>query len=205
MPVSTIDPRTALVVVDVQRRILAAPLAPHSAADVVARSIALAEAFRSRGLPVILLRDVASPQDATSTRIDARRPAPAPADATTATPAPAPAKVSPEVRAGELLVEGLATDDDLVIDKHTWGGFHGTGLDLRLRRRGITQVVLTGVATSLGVESTARAAHEHGYHVTLAVDALTDIDPEAHRNSVERIFPKMAESATTAELIALLP
>jgi nicotinamidase-related amidase len=64
--------------------------------------------------------------------------------------------------------------------------------------------VLTGIATSLGVESTARAAHEHGYHVTLATDAMTDIDADAHHNSIERIFPKLGELGTTAEIIELL-
>ncbi|WP_432586303.1 isochorismatase family protein [Streptomyces sp. HD1123-B1] len=103
------------------------------------------------------------------------------------------------------LAPGLGrTDDDIVVTKHTWGAFHGTDLDLRLRRRGVTQVVLGGIATSIGVESTARAAYEHGYHVTVATDAVTDMDPEAHRNSVERIFPRLGETGTADELIALL-
>jgi len=90
------------------------------------------------------------------------------------------------------------------VTKRNWGAFYGTDLDLQLRRRGVTQVVLAGIATSIGVESTARAAHEHGYQVTLATDAMTDLDPEAHRNSIERIFPRLGERGTTDEVITLL-
>jgi nicotinamidase-related amidase len=68
----------------------------------------------------------------------------------------------------------------------------------------VTQVVLAGIATSIGVESTARAAHEHGYHVTVAVDAVTDLDADAHRNSVEKVFPKLGETGTTEEVLKLL-
>ena len=95
------------------------------------------------------------------------------------------------------------TDSDIVVTKQQWGAFYGTDLDLQLRRRGVTQVVVTGIATSIGVESTARAAHEHGYHVTVAVDAVTDMDADAHRNSVEKIFPRLGET-DTAEAIAKL-
>ena len=94
--------------------------------------------------------------------------------------------------------------EDIVVTKRNWGSFHGTDLDVHLRRRGITQVVLTGVATSLGVESTARAAHEHGYHVTLATDAMTDLSADAHDNSVRRIFPLLGETGTTSEILELL-
>ncbi|HEX9353187.1 MAG TPA: isochorismatase family protein [Streptosporangiaceae bacterium] len=72
------------------------------------------------------------------------------------------------------------------------------------RGRGVTQIVLTGVSTSGGVESTARAAHEHGYHVVLATDAMTDRDASAHDNSVQRIFPRLGETATTDDILAML-
>lgn len=75
---------------------------------------------------------------------------------------------------------------------------------MQLRRRGVTQVVLGGVATAIGVESTARSAYEHGYHVTIATDAITDMDAEMHRNSVERVFPRLGESDTAAAIIELL-
>ena len=94
--------------------------------------------------------------------------------------------------------------EDHVVTKRTWGAFTNTGLDEHLKKLGVTQVVILGVATSIGVESTARHAYENGYHVTLAVDAMTDMNADAHTNSITRIFPRLGESGTTQEIIALL-
>jgi nicotinamidase-related amidase len=93
---------------------------------------------------------------------------------------------------------------DHLITKRRRNAFHDTGLDTLLRDLGVTQVVLTGISTSSGVESTARAAYDYGYHVVLATDAMSDPDAEAHRNSVERILPKTGETATTAEIAAMV-
>jgi len=90
------------------------------------------------------------------------------------------------------------------VTKLRWGAFHEISLDSYLQDLGVTQIVLAGVATSRGVESTARAAHEHGYNVVLATDAMTDVDADAHHNSVARIFPKLGETATTAEVLEML-
>jgi nicotinamidase-related amidase len=187
MTVSTLDPKTALVVIDLQERIVGAPVVPIPAADVVARTAELAAAFREHGLPVVLVKVGATPDEATPGRTQARR----------AGGAPRPA-------GGEDIVDDIRGEGDIIVHKRNWGAFYGTDLDLHLRRRGITQIVLTGIATSIGVESTARAAHEHGYHVALASDAMTDINADAHANSVERIFPMLGELGTTAEIIELL-
>ena len=88
--------------------------------------------------------------------------------------------------------------------KQTWGAFTNTGLNEHLKNLGVTQVVIAGVATSIGVESTARQAHELGYHVTLAIDAMMDLNPDAHANSTTRIFPRLGETGTTQEIVALL-
>ena len=190
MTLSTLDPQTALVVIDLQGGTVATPKVPIPAADVVARAVELTGAFRAHGLPVVLVRFTTAPDgaDATPGRIGAAR------------------------RSGggrppegyDVILDELRGENDIIVTKRNWGAFFGTDLDLQLRRRGVTQVVLAGVATSIGVESTARAAHEHGYHVTLATDAMTDINEEAHRNSIERIFPMLGESGTTAEIIELL-
>ena len=82
--------------------------------------------------------------------------------------------------------------------KRTWGAFTNTDLDDWLKKNGVTQVVVCGVATSAGVESTARFAQELGYNVTLATDAMTDMSAEAHENCIKRIFPRMGETGTTA-------
>jgi nicotinamidase-related amidase len=189
MPVTTLDPKTALVVVDLQAGVVAAPGAPIPMADVIARTAALAQAFREHGLPVVLVRVSTAPDnaDAVTGRIDG---------------GPRPPRPRPE--GWDRIVDEITGPGDVVVTKRNWGAFHGTDLDLQLRRRGVTQVVLTGVATSIGVESTARAAHEHNYHVTLAVDAMTDLDEATHRNSVEKIFPRLGETGTAADLIELL-
>ncbi|MEU8178445.1 hydrolase [Microbispora hainanensis] len=189
MPVTTLDPKTALVVVDLQKGVLAIPGGPHSTDDVLARTVRLAEAFRARDLPVVLVRvtGAADGADAVPGRTDLPRAGHARPDG------------------WDEIADDLAGDPrDIVVTKRNWSAFYGTDLDLHLRRRRVTQVVLTGVATSIGVESTARAAHEHGYNVTLATDAMTDLDPEAHRNSIEKIFPRLGETGTTADILGLL-
>ena len=187
MPITTLDPTTALVAVDLQAGIVAAPVTPIPSADVVARTASLASAFRRHGLPVVLVHVTTSPDgaDAVPGRTDAgsTRPGPRPAGF---------ADIVPELGEG------------IVVTKHNWGAFYGTDLDLQLRRRGVTQVVITGIATSIGVESTARAAHEYGYNVTVAIDAVSDLDEVTHRNSIERIFPRLAETGTTDEILEVL-
>ncbi|MBU2662520.1 hydrolase [Actinoplanes bogorensis] len=189
MPVTTLDPRTALVVIDLQQGILATPATPISVAEVVARTATLADAFRIHGLPVILVRVSGHPDgtDSVPGRTDT-----------------GPRPSAPRPDGWDAPVPEIRGTDDIVVTKRNWGAFYGTDLDLQLRRRGITQIVLTGVATSIGVESTARAAHEHGYHVTIATDAVSDRVEAAHHNSIDHIFPRLAETGSTADILALL-
>ncbi|HEY1558116.1 MAG TPA: isochorismatase family protein [Kofleriaceae bacterium] len=182
MPITTLDPTTALVVIDLQRGIVGLPTA-HPIADIVANAAKLARAFRERGLPVVLVNVAGGAPG----RSDAKQPA-----------------FTPPPDWTELVPELDRQPSDLVATKLTWGAFHGTSLDMQLRRRGVTQIVLCGVATSIGVESTARAAHEHGYHVALVSDAMTDLVLETHTNSIERIFPRLGEVGTTADVVAKL-
>jgi nicotinamidase-related amidase len=104
----------------------------------------------------------------------------------------------------DLVPELNRQPTDHTVTKHTWGAFTNTGLDDYLKKLGVTQVVLAGVATSIGVESTARQAYELGFNVTLAVDAMTDMNLDAHTNSVTRIFPRLGETGTTADILALV-
>jgi len=189
MSVSTLDPRTALVVIDLQQGIVGMPTQPHAAPDVVARTAELAAAFRARDLPVVLVRVsfAADGSDALPGRTERQ----------------GPARAFPE--GWDVVVDELSGHPgDILVTKRNWGAFHGTGLDVQLRRRGVTQIVLTGISTSIGVESTARAAYEHGYNVTVATDAVTDSDPVSHAHAVERIFPRLGESGSTAEILELL-
>ncbi|MFC5911033.1 hydrolase [Streptacidiphilus monticola] len=189
MAVTTLDPTSALVLIDLQQGIAGRPTVPYTGAEVVGRAVELAEAFRAKGLPVVLVRVTFAPDlaDTVPGRTEAPRPAAAP---------PAGWDV--------IVPELQGHEGDIHVTKRNWGAFHGTDLDLQLRRRGVTQIVLGGVATSIGVESTARAAHEHGYHVTVAVDAVADMDADAHANSIEKIFPRLGETGTTEEIVKLL-
>jgi nicotinamidase-related amidase len=182
MPITTLDPHTALVVIDLQLGLANRPTV-HPLPGVVANAAQLARAFRSRGAPVVLVNVAGGAPG----RTDARLPA--------MTWPPDWLEIMPELD---------RQPSDLLITKLTWGAFHGTALDMQLRRRGVTQIVLCGVSTSAGVESTARAAHEHGYHVTLVTDAMTDMSAEAHQHSLERIFPRLGETGTTADVLAKL-
>jgi nicotinamidase-related amidase len=176
------EDRAALVVIDLQKGVVGRPTA-HPVGEVVARAVELAEAFRRRGLPVVLVNVAGGAPGRTESGspVGSRPP-----DWT------------------ELVPELGARPGDHRVTKRTWGAFHGTDLDAYLRSESVTQVVLAGIATSIGVESTARAAFEHGYDVVLATDAMTDLNADAHRNSVERIFPRLGETATTAEILEKL-
>ena len=104
----------------------------------------------------------------------------------------------------DLVPELNQRPSDHTVTKRTWGAFTNTGLADYLQNRSVTQVVIAGVATSIGVESTARHAHELGFNVTLAVDAMTDMNPDAHTNSITRIFPRLGETGTTEEILTLV-
>jgi nicotinamidase-related amidase len=182
MSLTTVDPRTALLVVDLQEGIVGLPTA-HPAADVVGRAASLAAAFRPRKLPVVLINVAGG--------------APGRNEIPRSTSGPKPNWT-------DLVPRLQASDDDHLVTKKRWNAFYGTSLHEYLQSADVTQVVIAGIATSIGVETTARSAHDHGYHVTLAIDAMTDLDAQAHDNSVGRVFPKLGETATTAELLTLL-
>ena len=184
MTLSVLDPKPALVVIDLQKGITTYPTV-HPVDDVVRRTAELAAAFRSHGLPVVLVNATGGAPGRTDGGFGGSGRA-RPADS------------------ADLLAELDPQPGDLRVTKQTWGAFHETSLHAMLQELGVTQVVVTGIATSFGVESTARSAHEHGYHVVLATDAMTDMDAESHRNSLERVFPRLGESTTTPEIIELL-
>jgi nicotinamidase-related amidase len=181
--------KTALVVIDLQMGIVGRPTVPYTTESVVANAAALAAAFRENAMPVFLLRVKPSPD-----RKDALRPT-----ADTAWPAHTP---PPDW--AEIVPEMGPEPGDFVIAKLQWGAFYGTGLDLQLRRRGLTAIVLCGIATEFGVESTARDAYELGYQQVFAADAMTGVNAESHANAVERIFPRIGQVRRTEEILAAL-
>jgi nicotinamidase-related amidase len=177
-----LDEKAALVTIDLQKGIASMPTA-HPMSEVISRSAQLARAFRERGLPVVWVN--------VSGRAPGRTDAVMPNFA-----------FPPEWT--DLVPELDPQPGDLLVTKQRWGAFLGTTLDEQLRQHGVTQIVLTGVATSIGVESTARSAYDLGYNVALVVDAMTDRDHDAHRYSVEKIFPRLGETGTTERVLELL-
>ena len=182
MAISVLDPKTALVIIDLQKGILALPTA-HPVSEVVQHAGALAEAFRRHGLPVVLVNVAGG--------------------------APGRTEQPPRVREfppgwTDLAPELNQQPQDHTVTKRTWGAFTNTGLEQHLKALGVTQVVIAGVSTSAGVESTARHAHELGFNVALAIDAMTDMSADAHHNSITRIFPRLGETGTTQQIIDLL-
>jgi nicotinamidase-related amidase len=155
----------------------------HAMAEIIGRTAQIARAFRKRGLPVVLVNVTGM----APSRTDTPRPNFAFADDW-----------------AELVPELEQQPHDHLVTKERWGAFIGTPLDQFLRGHDVTQIVLTGVATSIGVESTARSAYDHGYNVVLVTDAMTDRDATAHQHSVEKIFPRLGETTTTGELLTRL-
>jgi nicotinamidase-related amidase len=182
MPLTQLDTNAALIVIDLQKGIVGLSTV-HPTAEIVSRSAQLARAFRERGLPVVLVNVTGGAPG----RTDTIRP-----------------RLSFPDDWTELVPELEQQPDDYVVSKQRVGAFIGTALDEILRQRGVTQIVLTGVATSVGVEATARSGYDHGYNVVLVVDAMTDRDAEAHRHSLEKVFPRLGETDTTDHVLQLL-
>lgn len=182
MALTALDQNSALIIVDLQKGIVGLPLI-HPIGAIIERARALAGAFRSHRLPVVLVNVAGS--------------------------APGRTEQSPRAlpRADgwmDLIPELDQQPADLVVTKRTWGAFANTGLQAQLEALGVTQVVIVGVATATGVEATARQAYEAGFNVTFALDAMTDARPEAHAYSVTHVFPRLGETGTSREIIDLL-
>lgn len=183
MPLSTLDPNTALIVIDLQKGIVSGDFI-HPIADIIDRTRALIDTFRAKNLPVVLVN--------------------------VAGRAPGRTEQTPRSTASfsegwtDLLPQLNQQLGDIVVTKRSWGAFATTDLEHQLKPRGITQVVITGVATATGVEATARQAYEQGFNVTLATDAMTDLCEETHQYSISHVFPRLGETGSTQEIISLL-
>lgn len=181
--------RTALVVIDLQEGILPFAGGPYTAQDVVARSAKLAEKFRANGSPVIMVRVGWSKDFAEALK--------QPVDAQ------AGAHALPENWWQYPAALGKK-ESDLEVTKRQWGAFYGTDLELQLRRRGIDTIVLTGISTNIGVESTARNAWELGFNLVVVEDACAAADSAQHQGSMTNIFPRIGRVRSTEEVLAAL-
>lgn len=181
--------KTALVVIDLQEGILPFAGGPHTAQDVVARSARLAGKFRANGAPVVLVRVGWS------------------ADFAEALKQPVDAAMG-----GHSLPENWwdypaalgKQASDIEVTKRQWGAFYGTDLEMQLRRRGIDTIVLCGISTNIGVESTARNAWEMGFSLVIAEDACSAADAVQHQGSMKNIFPRIGRVRSSEEIIAAL-
>ena len=176
---------TALVLIDLQKGVLAMPVVPHAAATVYERSMLLAQRFRDAGALVVRVRVSFS-----SDLADASRP-----------PVDQPTDYS-ALPLGWDQFPDQPPLSDLLITKRQWGAFYGTELDLQLRRRGINRIVLGGIATHIGVESTARSAAEQGYELLIPEDLCSSTSLEAHAFSFKHVLPRLAR-ITSSEAISL--
>ncbi len=182
MSLTALDPKTALIVVDLQKGFRDIP-SLHPIAGVIDHCCRLIEAFRKQKLPVVLVNVAGTAPGRTEEPRRRREP---------------PADFS------EPIPELHRQPDDILITKRTWGAFANTDLEAQLKAIGVTQVVLTGVATGTGVEATARQAYEAGFNVTLATDAMTDVRTEAHEYSLTHVFPRLGETGSTQDVLNLL-
>lgn len=183
-----LDPKTtALVLIDLQKGIVANPqLAPRPGSELLASSIAAAEKFRAAGAVVVLVRVnfAKDYSDMPSRNVDQ------------------PMQLPPGGLPDEWAVyaDGIEGEGDLKVLKHQWGAFYGTDLDLQLRRRGISTIVLGGISTNIGVESTARAAWEHGYDLHLAEDLCAGSSADDHKFAFSTIFPRISHVIKSTDI-----
>jgi nicotinamidase-related amidase len=183
MPLTTLDPSSALIVIDLQKGIVDGPFI-HPIGEIIEGTRKLIDVFRARKLPVALVNVAGR----------------------------SPGRTEQGPRSNTSFAEGW-TDllpeldrqpSDIVVTKRSWGAFATTDLERQLRARGVTHVIVTGVVTSGGVEATARQAYEQGFNVSLALDAMTDVREESHEYSIRNVFPRVGETGSTKEVISLV-
>ncbi len=184
----TLDPKkTALVLIDLQGAIVARDTAPYKPFDVITRAAKLAEAARSAGGTAVYVHVLIG--EFANRITDEQRP-------------PMPAQLPPG--ATEIVPEAGMQSGDILIAKRQWGAFEATSLDQQLRRKGIDTIILGGIATNMGVESTARAAQDIGYNLVFAEDAMASVTAEWHEFAIKNIFPRMGRVRSTEQIIAAL-
>jgi nicotinamidase-related amidase len=195
--ITELDPKTALVLIDLQKGITGMATA-HPIDPVIKNAVELVAAFRSKNLPVVIVNVNPLGAKWTQTRVES-------STAPKGEEAIAQARVMME-QSGffDIIPEIVTTDEDIFITKSNWNAFYNTALDESLQKLGITGIVLAGVATSIGVEGTARDASQRGYNITFAKDAMTDMHLSAHENSFQFIFPRIGEVDDTAAIIKKL-
>ncbi len=178
---------TAIVVIDLQKGITAMPTEPYPVDVVVSNAVKLVQAFRDNKMPVFLVHVGPSPDNQ-----DGLKPL-----------SDQPMQISGQMPADWMeFIPAIGPEPtDLIIHKRQWGAFYGTELDLQLRRRKIETIVLCGISTNIGVESTARFAYEYGYRQVFAEDACGARSKQEHDSSMGIIFPRMGRVRKTEAIL----
>lgn len=186
----SLDPKTtALVLIDLQKGITSHSTAPHTAPEVIANAVRIADRCRAAGATVILVRVAFAADGSDRLRM------PTDAQFPTAPPAADWSEIVPEVG---------PKPGDLVVTKRQWGAFYGTDLELHLRRRGIKTIVIGGISTNFGVESTARDAWERAFAMVFVEDAMAAMSGEAHAFAIANIFPRLGHVRSTSDVVKAL-
>jgi nicotinamidase-related amidase len=180
--------RTALVVIDLQKGIASQPSKPYSALEVIENAAKLVNIFRENEMPVFLVHVIITKETMLNVISDE-------SFSRSSAPSPDWAEFVPEI---------APTPKDTVITKKQWGAFYGTDLELQLRRRGLDTIVLCGISTDYGVESTARFAYEYGFQQIFAEDAMTSRSEEQHNAAVNFVFKRMGRVRKTKEILESL-
>lgn len=180
--------KSALVLIDLQNGIASRELSPHTSEEVIKNASKLVKAFSEKGAFIVLVRvSTIDGKDMVKPKTDLK----------------AAGMKYPE--GWDNLVPEIAdTKNAHIITKKQWGAFYGTDLDLQLRRRGIDTIILGGVSTNIGVDTTAREAYQHGYNQIFAEDAMSAITKEEHDYVCKYIFPRIGKIRTTKEIISSL-
>jgi nicotinamidase-related amidase len=185
-----LDPKTtALISIDLEHGIVSLPVAPHTAKDVIERTRRLADALRAKGGAIIFVHVALN--ESLQLPVDT----PLSGD---------PNAPPPPANASELVPEIGLQPGDHVVKKRQWGAFYGTEIEQLLHRKGIKTIIMSGIATNIGVESTARAAHDRGYHLVFVEDAMTSLAKEMHDFPIKTVFPRMGRVRTTNEVLTAL-
>ncbi|HVT13091.1 MAG TPA: hydrolase [Fimbriimonadaceae bacterium] len=187
-PTKLVPTRTALVVIDLQRMIMSRDTKPYSSSEVLVQTVKLADVLRQAGGLVVCVHVSFSPdlRDRLTQTSDNQFAMGTPPDGY-------------DLIAPELQPDAPGT---ITVRKRQWGAFYGTDLDMQLRRRGIESIIMSGISTNIGVESTARSAYEHGYQLYFAEDAMACMSEEEHRHSIEHIFKRIGHVRSVEELLA---
>ena len=179
--------KTALVVIDLQNALMGFTTAPYPVADVVKRNRQIADALRAKGGLVVWVR------------VDINRVVRLPVDR----PMPFEGQHVP-AELMEIAPSAGFEEGDMLITKYHWGAFSGTALQQRLTFRDIDTVLLTGISSNAGVESTLREGTGLGFAFVTVEDACSAQDGEGHRYTFEKIFPRLARVRTTEEVLKAL-